>query len=273
MTPLALATGTVDGKLYEIPESLTTAELLYSGARLTAAPVTTADWLASAKKLGWVYGINGGGAYYLWGLWGAFGATVMDPTTGKCTADQDGSAAAALAWLISMKAAGLHFYQDAAAARTDFISGKIAGYIDGSWQLTDLAPLLGARLAVAAGPASPDGTWSPLTTSAGFYINAASSHGDLAAQFALQMLAPANEQLFANVGHLPANSTVVPTNPLAQAWSALLSSGSARPALAQMDNYWPAFGNALQAVIDSGTDPTRAVADACAAMDKANEIP
>ena len=38
----------------------------------------------------------------------------------------------------------------------------------------------------------------------------------------------------------------------------------------ELNNYWGNFGNALAAAIDKGEDPTKLVADACAAMDKAN---
>jgi maltose-binding protein MalE len=86
------------------------------------------------------------------------------------------------------------------------------------------------------------------------------------------MLLPANEQLFANAGHLPANTTLQPTDPIAQSFAALMPKGFARPTLKQLDNYWGNFGNALVAVIDKGTDPTKAVADACTAMDKANNL-
>ena len=59
---------------------------------------------------------------------------------------------------------------------------------------------------------------------------------------------------------------------IAQAFAALMPKGFARPTLKQLDNYWGNFGNALVAVIDKGTDPTKAVADACSAMNKANGL-
>jgi arabinogalactan oligomer/maltooligosaccharide transport system substrate-binding protein len=195
----------------------------------------------------------------------------MDPTTGKCTADQKG-VADALKWLSEMKAAGMKFYQNDGDAKADLLSGKIAGFIDGPWQSGDLTKALGAKLSVVAGPTGPGGEWAPMTAPDGFYINAASANADLAVQFALQMLLPANEQLFANAGHLPANTTLQPTDPIAQAFAALMPKGFARPTLKQLDGYWGNFGNALVAVIDKGTDPTKAVADACAAMNKANGI-
>ena len=266
---VALTAATVDGKLYEIPESMKAVELFYNTSMLSTAPVTTDDWKADASKLGWVYGANGGGSYYLWGLFSSFGGKIMDDT-GKCIADQ-GGVADALKWLQDMKAAGMHFYQNDNDAKADLISGKIAGFIDGPWQSGDLTKALGSKLAVVAGPKGPGGAWAPLTAPDGFYINAASSNADLAVKFALQMLLPANEQIFANnAGHLPANTTIQPTDPVAKAFAALMPSGFPRPTLKQLDNYWGNFGNALAAVIDKGTDPTKAVSDACAAMNKAN---
>lgn len=268
VSDVAINAATVDGKLYEIPESMKAVELFYNNSVLTTAPATTDDWKANASKLGWVYGANGGGSYYLWGLFSAFGGKIMD-SAGKCTATA-GGVADALKWLADMKTAGMHFYQNDGDAKADLISGKIAGFIDGPWQSGDLSKALGAKLAVVAGPSGPSGAWAPLTAPDGFYINSASPNKDLAAQFALQFLLPANEQLFANAGHLPANTTLQPTDPIAQSFAALMPKGFARPTLKQLDGYWGNFGNALVAVIDKGTDPTAAVATACTAMDKAN---
>ena len=269
---VSIDASTVDGKLYEIPESMKAVELFYNNSMLTTAPLTTDDWMANAKQLGWVYGSATGGAYYQWGIFSSFGGTLMDPTTGKCVADQGGGVAAAYKWLADMKAAGMHFYLQDTDAKADLISGKIAGFIDGPWMSGDLTKALGSKLAVVAGPTGPGGAWAPLTAPDGFYINSASANGDLAVQFALQMLQPANEQLFANVGHLPANTTLQPSDPIAQAFAALMPKGFARPTLKQLNNYWGNFGDALQKVIDKGTDPTQAVADACAAMNKANGL-
>ena len=269
---VSIDASTVDGKLYQIPESMKAVELLYNNTMLTTAPATTADWMTNAKQLGWVYGANGGGAYYQWGIFSSFGGTIIDPSTGKCVADQGGGVAAAYKWLADMKAAGMHFYQGNGDAKADLLAGKIAGYIDGPWVSGDLTKALGSKLSVVAGPTGPGGDWAPLTAPDGYYINSASPNAALAAQFALQMLQPANEQLLANVGHLPANTTIQPTDAIAQAFAALMPKGFARPTLKQLDNYWGNFQNALNAVIDKGTDPTKAVADACAAMNKANGL-
>lgn len=267
---VAIDASTVDGKLYEIPESMKAVELFYNNSVLTTAPKSTDDWKANAKQLGWVYGANGGGAYYLWGLYSSFGGKIMD-ANGKCIADQ-GGVADALTWLQQMKAAGMHFYQNDTAAKADLISGKIAGFIDGPWISGDLSKALGSKLGVTAGPTGPGGSWAPLTAPDGFYINASSANSDLAIKFALQMLQPANEQIFANAGHLPANTTIQPTDPIAQTFATLMPQGFARPTLKQLDNYWGNFGDALAKAVDKGTDAKTLVSAACTAMNKANNI-
>ena len=264
---VAINAATVDGKLYEIPESMKAVELFYNKSSLTTAPATTDDWKANAKQLGWVYGANGGGAYYQWGLFASFGGKILDDS-GKCAATANSGVADALKWLQDMKAAGMHFYQNDNDAKADLISGKIAGFIDGPWQSGDLSKALGDKLAVVAGPSGPGGAWAPMTAPDGFYINASSPNGALAKQFALAFLQ--NEQIFANAGHLPANTAIKPTDPIAQAFAALMPSGFARPTAKELNNYWGNFGNALAAAIDKGGDTTKLVADACAAMDKAN---
>jgi arabinogalactan oligomer/maltooligosaccharide transport system substrate-binding protein len=264
---VAITASTVDGKMYEIPESMKAVELFYNKSVLTTAPVTIDDWKANASKLGWVYGANGGGAYYLWGLYSTFGGKIL-ADDGKCAATA-GGVADALKWLQDMKAAGMKFYQNDNDAKADLISGKIAGFIDGPWQSGDLSKALGDKLAVVAGPKGT-GEWAPMTAPDGFYINASSKNIDLAKAFALQFLLPANEQIFADAGHLPANTTLQPTDPIAQSFSALMPSGFARPTAVELNNYWGNFGNALAAAIDKGTDSTTLVKDACAAMDKAN---
>jgi arabinogalactan oligomer/maltooligosaccharide transport system substrate-binding protein len=267
---VAIDAAKVDGKLYEIPESMKAVELFYNNAILTTAPVTTDDWMKNAKQLGWVYGSNGGGAYYLWGLYSTFGGKIMDDS-GKCVADQAG-VPDALKWLQDMKAAGMHFYQGDNDAKADLISGKIGGFIDGPWQSGDLSKALGTKLAVVAGPKAT-GAWAPMTAPDGYYINSASKNADLAIQFALAMLQPSNEQIFADkAGHLPANTTIQPTDPIAKSFAALMPSGFPRPTAKQLDNYWGNFGNALVAAIDKGTDAKAAVTTACQAMNKANGL-
>lgn len=265
---VAINAAKVDGKLYEIPESMKGVELFSRNDILTTAPVTIDDWKANASKLGWVYGANGGGAYYLWGLFSTFGGKILDDS-GKCAATANSGVADALKWLQDMKAAGMKVYQNDNDAKADLLSGKIGGFIDGPWQSGDLSKALGDKLAVTAGPKGT-GDWAPMTAPDGFYINAGSANVDLAKQFALQFLLPENEQIFADAGHLPANTELKPKDPIAQSFAALMPSGFARPTAKELNNYWGNFGDALAAAIDKGDDATALVATACSKMDTAN---
>jgi arabinogalactan oligomer/maltooligosaccharide transport system substrate-binding protein len=224
-----------------------------------------------------VYGSNGGGSYYLWGLFPAFGGAILDPTTGKCAATANSGVADALTWLQQAKAAGLHLYQNDTAAVADFVAGKIAGVVDGPWQSGNLEKALGSKLAVAPGPTGPKGAFGPLVAPDGYTINKNSANISLDVQFALQMDTQANEQIFADqAGHISDVAGVTytaPGNPypaVSQGFSNAFKTGYARPTAKQLDNYWTPFGNALEAVIDKGTSPASAVATACQQMDKAN---
>jgi len=266
----AITADTVDGKLYGIPESMKAVALFYRTDMLPTAPKTTADWLTAAKTtpLGLVYGANGGGAYYQWGLYGAFGGKILDDS-GKCAATATTGVADSLKFLTDFKAAGGKLYQNDTDAKTDFIAGKIAGFIDGPWQTGDLSKALPGKLAVAPGPTAAGGAFQPMAAPDSFYINDSSANADLATQFALQMLS--QEQTFMDkAGHIPANTKLVPTDPITAGFATQITTGFPRPTAKELDNYWGNFGNAIAAVVEKGTDPTAAVATACAAMDKAN---
>jgi arabinogalactan oligomer / maltooligosaccharide transport system substrate-binding protein len=265
----ALTADTVDGKLSAIPESMKAVALFYRTDQLATAPATTDDWKTNAKKLGWVYGANGGGAYYAWGIYGAFGGKILDDN-GKCAATT--GVPDSLKWLQDMKAAGMKLYQNDNDAKADLISGKIGGFIDGPWQSGDLKKALGTKLAVAPGPKGPGGDFQPMAAPDGYYINDASPNADLAVQFALQMIAPQNEQIFVDeAGHIPANGTLTVKDPIDNGFATAIKTGFARPTATELDAYWGNFGTALAAVIDKNTDPTAEVTKACAAMDKTNK--
>lgn len=266
----AITADTVDGKLYGIPESMKAVALFYRTDKLPSPPTTTADWLTTVKtnKLGLVYGANGGGAYYQWGFYGAFGGKILDDS-GKCAATATSGVADSLKFLTDFKAAGGILYQNDTDAKTDFLAGKIAGFIDGPWQTGDLQKALGDKLAVAPGPSGPGGAFQPMAAPDSFYINDSSANPDLAINFALAMLGQA-QTFMDKAGHIPANTALVPSDPITKGFAQQIQTGFPRPTAKELDNYWGNFGNAIAAVVEKGTDPTKAVADACAAMDKAN---
>jgi len=267
----AITADTVDGKLYAIPESMKAVALFYNTDTFPTTPATTADWLKpeNASKLGLVYGPNGGGAYYQWGLYGAFGGKILGDD-GKCAATATTGVADSLKFLQDFKAAGGHLYQNDGDAKADLIAGKIGGFVDGPWQSGDLKAALKDKLAVAPGPKAVS-DFAPMAAPDGYYINSSSANTELAKQFAMAMLTPTNEQIFVdNAGHIPANTTMTVSDPIGAGFQTAITTGFARPTAVELNNYWGNFGNAIAQAVDAGTDPTTAVADACTAMDQAN---
>ena len=112
--------------------------LFYNKEAFPTAPATTDDWKTNASKLGRVYGANGGGAYYPWGLYRAFGGKILDDD-GKCAADRDHRRRR-----LPKVPARTSRPRAATSTRTTTTprptcsSGKIGGFIDGPWQSGDL---------------------------------------------------------------------------------------------------------------------------------------
>ena len=257
----------VDGKYFMIPESLKAVATMYDSSVTKTFPTTTKDLLAAVKG-GLKYGFNQSD-YYAWGLWSAFGGTIMDGT-GKCVADQTPGVANALAYLKQLKDAGATFYTDGAKMQDAFKTKKISAMIEGPWFSGDAKTALGANLAIVPGP-DESGTFAPMTGVDGWYINAASPNIDLAKQVALILTNQDNQQIYVDVaGHVPANKNITPSDPIVQGYATAVATGFARPQNPEMNNYWGNFQDAMNQVLDKGADPVAAVKTACAAMNKAN---
>jgi arabinogalactan oligomer / maltooligosaccharide transport system substrate-binding protein len=265
--PVAIEGSKVDGKFYMVPESLKAVALWYDKSAIATPPKTSEELLAGVKDGTIKLGINQG-VYHQFGWTGAFGGKLMDDS-GQCTAD-DGGFAEAFAYLKSLKDAGAKFNVDGGALGTDFKTGVINAIIDGPWTTADFRTALGDKLAVTPIPDGPSGKANPLTGTDGWYINPNLDEAQtkLAVDFALQMVAPANEQIFVDDGgHVPGDSTVKINSEITQAFADAAEAGLPRPQNEQFGNWWAPFGDALNKVVDTGADPATAVKDACALMD------
>jgi arabinogalactan oligomer/maltooligosaccharide transport system substrate-binding protein len=264
--PVSIEGAKVDGKFYMVPESLKAVALWYDKSAIATPPKTSDELLAGVKDGSIKLGINQG-VYHQFGWSGAFGGKLMDDS-GKCIADQGGFADA-FAYLKSLKDAGAKFNTDGGALDTDFKTGVINAIIDGPWTTADFRTALGDKLAVTTIPDGPSGKANPLTGTDGWYINPNLDEAQtkLAVDFALQMVAPANEQIFVDDGgHVPADSTVTISSEITQGFADAAAAGLPRPQNEQFGNWWAPFGDALNKVVDTGADPATAVKDACALM-------
>ncbi len=271
-TETAVNGSKVDGKLYMVPESLKAVGLFYDTASLATPPATTDALLAGVKdgtiKAGFFGGTNG--LYHNFGWWAAFGGSLMDDT-GKCIADQ-GGVAEAYAYLQELQTAGAKFYPNYDDMANAFKAGDLNLIVDGPWATGGYkadVPAVGS----APMPAGPAGPAQPLAGVDGWYINPSTADLDLAVNFALAMSDVEAEQVFVDeAGHIPANTANTITDPITQGFADAVATGYPRPQVKALDNFWANFGNALQLTLESNEDATKAVADACAAMNTANGL-
>jgi arabinogalactan oligomer / maltooligosaccharide transport system substrate-binding protein len=276
----AVSGSQVGGKFFMVPESLKAVALWYDGTAIATAPATTDALLAGVKDKSIKLGLHQD-PYFQFGWSGSFGGKLMDDT-GKCVADQAGFADA-YKYAADLKAAGAKFYTDGNAMKQDFQTGKLNAMVDGPWLTADLtaayattdskSAVFGHTLAVAPIPAGPGGAKAdPMTGTDGWYINPNSPNVDLAVQFALNLVSTHWEQVFVDfAGHIPAAPGVTIKDPIVQGFADAAASGLARPQNAELNNYWGNFGDALNAVLDKGTDATAAIATACTTMNTANK--
>jgi arabinogalactan oligomer/maltooligosaccharide transport system substrate-binding protein len=266
----ALAGSKVDGKLYMIPESLKAVAMYHNKSKVPTAPTTT-DELLNAVRGGMKLALfeGSGGLYHNFGWWGAFGGKLMDDS-GKCVADQ-GGVADAFKFLTDLKAAGATLVTKYDDMANGFKQARFDAIVDGPWALGGYKEALKDNLAVAPMPAGKSGPALPFLGVDGWYINDSASNKDLAARFALAMTSQEAQTVFANTGgHIPANTSVAISDPLAEAFADAYANSFPRPQVKELDNFWGNFGDAQAKVTETGADPAQAVATACAAMNKAN---
>lgn len=266
-TDVSVAGSKVDGTLFMVPESLKAVEMYYDAEKIKTPPATTDELLAAVKggaKVGLITG-----PYFGWGFYGSFGGKIFDDN-GKCAATANSGVADAIKFYADLKKAGALIDADYGKVNDAFKNGKIDAIFNGNWTLGDYRAAR-PTVQVAPVPAGPGGNGSPLVGVDGYYVNAASQNKDLAIAVAQAMVDQAAQTIYVDVaGHVPANKNIAIIDPLVKQFSDAFALGMARPQSKPMDNYWGNFDNAWKEVLDKGTDPTAAVAKACADMDAAN---
>jgi arabinogalactan oligomer/maltooligosaccharide transport system substrate-binding protein len=266
--PLSLKGCTVEGKLYCVPESLKAVGVYYDNAAVPTPPATT-DELLAAVKAGTVKAGFSQGSYHNFGFWAAFGGQLMDDT-GKCIADTTG-VDKAFQFFADLKAAGATYYPDYAKFADAFKQGQLNYIVDGPWASGGYKEALGDKLAVGPLPNGPDGRPSqPLTGTDGWFINPNSTNQELAFKVGYLMSTEYAQQWVDKAGHIPAYKDATVTDPITKGFAQAVATGFPRPQVKELDNFWGNFDNALNSVLDKGTNPTEAVKTACDAMNKAN---
>jgi arabinogalactan oligomer/maltooligosaccharide transport system substrate-binding protein len=254
--------------MYAIPGIAKAVGLFYNKSLVETAPTTTDELLAQVEE-GKVL-VMRPYAYHLYGiLTGSFGGTLMDET-GKCVADQAGFAEA-FDYLKALKDAGALFEPDEGKANSMFTDGTAAFILTGPWMLGTFQEALGDDLGVVPLPAGPGSTATPLTGIDGWYLNPNSANQQAAVDFALFAFGPEGAKIYADVAGAPMGRTDIEINdPMIAAFADIANAGFPRPQSAEFGNWWGAFDDATTKVLEGQSDGATAVAEACAAMNTAN---
>jgi arabinogalactan oligomer/maltooligosaccharide transport system substrate-binding protein len=267
--PVSVEGSKVEGKLYEVPESLKAVAMYYDKSKVATPPATTDELLQAVKDGKIKAGFDAHSSYHSFGWWAAFGGKLMDDS-GKCVADTTG-VPDAYKYFQDLQTAGAKWYDKYDDLASDFKAGKIDLIVDGPWASGGYKEALGDNLAVAPMPAGPKGNSQPLTGVDGWYINTNAADPDLAVNFALEMVKAENEQVFVDTaGHIPADKTIQIADPITQKFGEAVATGFPRPQVQELDHFWSNFDNALNLVIQKNEDPTKAATDACTKMNQEN---
>jgi arabinogalactan oligomer/maltooligosaccharide transport system substrate-binding protein len=256
-----------DGKVYMVPEGLKAVAMYYDTVKVPTPPTTTDELMAFVQGGGKVGVITG--AYFGWGFYNGFGGKIFD-ANGKCAATANSGVADAIKFVKDLKAAGALVDPDYGKVNDAFKNGDIDIMFNGNWTLGDYRA---ARpdVGVAAVPAGPGGVSGTMVGVDGWYINASGKNQDLAIAFAKEMVNREAQGIYVDIaGHVPADKSVSIVDPLVKSFSDAVYQGDPRPQSAEFGNYWGAFGDAWNQILDNNADPATAVATACATMDTAN---
>ncbi len=269
--PSSFDGATIDGKVYGVPGIIKAVALYYNTDTVPNPPKTT-DELLDLVKSGKKIAINQNNYHNFGWLTGAFAGTLMD-ADGKCVADQTPGMAEALQFMKDLKAAGANFETDGGKADTAFRQGDVDMIINGPWMLGDYKKDLGDKLGVAPMPAGPGGAATPLAGVDYWYVNpnVTPEQQKLAVGAALFLFGPDGAQIYADVAGSPMVATGVSAkDPLVTAFAQAAASGFPRPQSVEFGNWWGPFGDAVTKVMEGQLEPADAVAEACAAMNKAS---
>jgi len=266
LLPVSVDGCKVEGKLYCVPESLKAVAMFYNTDKVKSAPKTT-DELLTAVKGGLKIAINQN-AYHNVGFFTGFGGKIVDDA-GKCALDP--AFGEAMTYLKSLKDAGAQFFTDGGKADDAFQTGKVDAIINGPWATGNYKKTLGDKVGVASVPAGPKGPAGPLTGTDGFYVNVNTKNVDGAVALGLYLTSPDSMKVYVDVaGHVPADKTIQISDAVTKGFADAAATGYPRPQVAELDNFWGPFGDAVNNVLEKGEDPAKVSKDTCAAMDKAN---
>jgi arabinogalactan oligomer/maltooligosaccharide transport system substrate-binding protein len=215
------------------------------------------------------------GLFFAAGHLTALGGNLMDAATGAPTFND----AFGVEWLTkikSVKDAGLPVENNNDNDVNLFKAGKAGIIVDGLWNAKALSDAIGAdKFVIDAWPAGMSGyvqTDNIFLTTTAVDADAVASE-----KFIEYFVSPEAQAMWADVGTaekpmaagIPVVKGMEVTDPIAKMAVAAFGGGTAFPVIPQMGAYWDPVNNAILSVLDKGTDPAAALAEAFTAVSEA----
>jgi arabinogalactan oligomer/maltooligosaccharide transport system substrate-binding protein len=266
--PGALASLTLGGKLYAVPESRETIALYYNKKLLPQPPKTIGEVFAKAPAIpGVQYGlVYNAKFYYAMGYFFASGGRLFD-AQGLPAVDSPAAQSAFGLFEKLSKAKGILTSPEYNKGDSLYKEGQTAMIVNGPWALVDYQKKLGKDLGVATLPTLDDG--KPAASWVGvkcmmFNPNADDAHRKLAKDFALFLTTPESQKLLSEqAGHIPAvrNVKLDPASPLAvfQAQADVGTPVSIQP---EVSLVWEPMDKAVRQVTEHESPPAKALSEA-----------
>ena len=258
----ALSAMTYQGQLFGLPMFAEAVGVVYNKKLIQKVPASWTGFLAAAKGLTdakkgtYGYLANLGDVYAQYGVISAFGGYVFKNNAGTLDVKDLGVGNAGVA-----KAMGflndLRFKNnlipegvDGGVAKAQFLSGNLAMYLTGPWDMGDIKKA-GIDFGIAAFPTPPGaaGKWSPFVGVQGVLMNSYSKNKASAARFAKFIISPDNQVAFNRAGgRIPISVRAVgqlKNDPVVSGFSKNIAAGVPMPNVPQMGAVWGPWTNAI----------------------------
>ncbi|MHC1740887.1 MAG: extracellular solute-binding protein [Anaerolineaceae bacterium] len=202
----------------------------------------------------------------------ALGGTLMDPTTGEPKFNDEKG----VAWLNAIKSvkdAGFPVENNNDNDANLFKAGKAGVIIDGTWNAKAFSDAIGAaNLVIDPWPAGLSG----FVQNDNIYLTTTATGDDaIASEKFMEFFVSIDAQkMWADAGTtdkpmaagIPVVLGIEVTDPITKMEVAAFAGGTAFPVIPQMSAYWDPVNNAVLGVLDKGTDPAAALAEAFATV-------
>ena len=265
---IAYASLSAGKSLYGVPLSLAGVALYYNRERIPTPPATTTALRDLMRQQ--VRPAIPRTPYFTYAFYAGFGGKLLD-AAGRCTATQGGYGEALRYFQVIQKLGALFSAPD--TCEQIFGQNEAHMLVGGPWSLASLRKTVGGALAVAPLPAGPVGASRPLLSVDGFLLAQSSTNAENAVKVAEALTSATAQTLFATeADRVPANLAVKQIDPLLAAFSTALVAAEPWPQQPQFAAWWVPFQTMLDNVLEAGADVDGAVAQACKAMDTANDF-